>query len=341
MNSLQRSGHPYYSFSDSDINRIPRGNDLPAVQPAPAQPPAQPQSPYASQYEGALVKGSPDPVWLLQGGQRHWVPNPATLNALRRDGHPYYSFSDSDINRIPRGNDVPAAAQPAPPQPSANPQPPTTSQPGTGSQSGSAGGAVQTSAMLSVPYVSQIWPGNTIVEDASGRTIGTAETGLDNCGPASVAMAIQYYRGTGAIDLDGAAEGVRGRPNSNVFRRGSGAANGPTDPFEGADGARTSALLRSFGLRGTQSSSLSDIETQISQGHPVVMLVDPTRYIVNSRPEPSDWFTGGQLHIVVVTGYDASHIFINDPLATNAVANFAVDLGSFMQAARLGMAVVS
>ena len=311
---------------------------------APTSPPTQPQAPYPQQYEGALVKGSPDPVWLLQGGQRRWVPNPDTLNYLQRNGHPYYTFSDNDINRIPRGSDIPAVQAPVP-QPQPQPQPPTpvppTQPPAPQPQPQPQPGPIQGSARLNVPYVTQIWPGNTVVQNANGQVVGTAETGLDNCGPASVAMAIQYYRGSGAIDLDGAALGVRGRPNSNIYRQGAGAVNGPTDPFEGGDGARTDALLASFGLHKVLVWSLTDVQTNISQGHPVVVLVDPTQYIVNGRPEPTDWFAGGQLHIVVVTGYDGGHVYINDPLALSGGVNYPVDIGSFMRGVRLGMAVVN
>jgi len=122
----------------------------------------QPQAPYSPQYEGALVKGSPDPVWLLQGGQRHWVPNPDTMHSLQLSGHAYYSFSDSDINRIPQGSDVTAVP---PPPPSPNPPAGSTS-------SGSSGSAVQASGSCRDPWVTQA------IQQVVGRAPqGSGDTG--------------------------------------------------------------------------------------------------------------------------------------------------------------------
>lgn len=104
----------------------------------------QQQPPYASQFEGALVKGSPDPVWLLQGNQRHWVPNPDTMHSLQITGHAYYSFSDSDINRIPRGSDV-TAVQPPPPTNSGGSNSVATSS-GTSNSNNSGGSNSNTSS---------------------------------------------------------------------------------------------------------------------------------------------------------------------------------------------------
>ena len=61
--------------------------------------------PYA---DGTLLKSSDHPeVWLIQGGQRHWIPSPDVFNG---DGFSWSAIlvvSDADIDAIPQGSDVP------------------------------------------------------------------------------------------------------------------------------------------------------------------------------------------------------------------------------------------
>src|SRR6185503_4010141 len=38
--------------------------------------------PYPSRVDGVLLKGSGPPIYVMQGGQRHWIPDPATFDAL-------------------------------------------------------------------------------------------------------------------------------------------------------------------------------------------------------------------------------------------------------------------
>ena len=172
-----QNGGRYWSWSDSDVNRVPRGDDVPSRQQQQQQQQdgaavqwarrlemtrqayrdilgreadggglenyarsglsesdirnsllasdecrqgrggqcrqqQQQQRPYQPQDEGALIKGSGDPVWLLQNGQRHYVPDPETLSSINnQNGGRYWSWSDSDVNRVPRGNDVPSRQQ--------------------------------------------------------------------------------------------------------------------------------------------------------------------------------------------------------------------------------------
>ena len=58
--------------------------------------------------DGSLLKSSTLPaVWLVQVGQRHWIPSPDIFNA---DGFSWQSIltvSDSEVAAIPQGPDVP------------------------------------------------------------------------------------------------------------------------------------------------------------------------------------------------------------------------------------------
>lgn len=59
--------------------------------------------------DGTLLKSSDQPeVWLIQGGERHWIPSPEIFNA---DGFSWAAIlvvSDAEVNAIPQGTDVPA-----------------------------------------------------------------------------------------------------------------------------------------------------------------------------------------------------------------------------------------
>lgn len=58
--------------------------------------------------DGTLLKSSDRPeVWLIKGGQRHWIPSPDIFNA---DGFSWAAIlvvSDAEIAAIPQGPDVP------------------------------------------------------------------------------------------------------------------------------------------------------------------------------------------------------------------------------------------
>ncbi len=58
--------------------------------------------------DGALLKSNDQPeVWLIQDGQRHWIPSPDVFNA---DGFSWAAvlvISDAEIAAIPQGPDVP------------------------------------------------------------------------------------------------------------------------------------------------------------------------------------------------------------------------------------------
>jgi hypothetical protein len=76
--------------------------------------PAGPQFP--SRSDGTLLKGSADPIYVMNNGSRHWIPDPATFNALGYSWSAVQSVADADLNAIPLGAQIPegggAAAHP-------------------------------------------------------------------------------------------------------------------------------------------------------------------------------------------------------------------------------------
>jgi uncharacterized protein YvpB len=169
-----------------------------------------------------------------------------------------------------------------------------------------------------------------------------AGKGWNNCGPASVSMAMAYYGKD--ISVEDAARSIRGAPRG-----------GNTD-FKSAN---TKALLDKHGLKLEDVDSLDSMKKQLDLGKPVIMLVHNDHYVRNTTgrewtiPYPRETFSretdeNGKVklinHIVVVTGYDNQNIYINDPLAIKseggkAVAdpevgtNFSVPIETFKLAA--------
>jgi uncharacterized protein YvpB len=174
---------------------------------------------------------------------------------------------------------------------------------------------------LGVPYVSQ-W-------NEQGQHGG------GNCGPASLAMAVNYYGGS--VTKDQAVSKVRHR------------STGHTD-FKSE---KAKSLLEDYGLQGQDVESFEDLQTHLDQGHPVILLVDNSQYIrkENDHSVPYPNTKGFQdNHIVVVTGYkkhangEIQSIYINDPLAvkqdgnkkvadSEGGANFRIPIAEFRKAA--------
>jgi uncharacterized protein YvpB len=155
-------------------------------------------------------------------------------------------------------------------------------------------------------------------------------TGGDNCGPASIAMAIDYYATEvlsramfmGPINALAAANSIRNGAGNNIT-----ATN--LDTNFGLDNSGTGVasrlLLAHYGLQlSSRLTSLNDIEQQIDEGLPVIVLVDSNDY-----KTPRLYGTGtndhmfADAHIVVVTGYDSSNVFINDPMRGGTEAGFS------------------
>jgi hypothetical protein len=159
---------------------------------------------------------------------------------------------------------------------------------------------------LAVPFATQM------------GTAGDPATGSNNCGPASVAMAIRFFGGTTTVQA--AALAIRGSNTTS---------NGPTD-FKAAT-AKT--YLGRFGLGERNISTYEQIRGEISAGRPVIILVNNNQYRYISPPPYSNngngWFTTA--HIVVIAGYDAGNVFINDPLRSSG--NYAVPVATFKSAA--------
>jgi hypothetical protein len=57
--------------------------------------------------DGTLVKGSADPIYVIELGRKRWVPDMETLAALSKK-HPYKLISDEALDRIPDGAPMPS-----------------------------------------------------------------------------------------------------------------------------------------------------------------------------------------------------------------------------------------
>ncbi|MEG5028365.1 RICIN domain-containing protein, partial [Microcoleus sp. AT8-B1] len=57
---------------------------------------------------GSLVQGSEGKVYLIQGNQRRWIPDPETFNAIGLNWGAIQNISDTDLNGIPLGNPLPS-----------------------------------------------------------------------------------------------------------------------------------------------------------------------------------------------------------------------------------------
>jgi uncharacterized protein YvpB len=160
--------------------------------------------------------------------------------------------------------------------------------------------AAASSKRLSVPFLTQL------------GSAGVAGYGSNNCGPASIAMTMRYFGKS--MSVQAAAIAIRGS-NDNYT-------NGYTD-FKSQ---RTINLLTNNNLQQSNVGSYQELQKQISDGNPVVILVDNNKYR-SIKPYANDnnaWFTTG--HIIVVTGYDKDNVWVNDPLRTQADLKLSVDM---------------
>jgi|GEM_PF-3175272 len=60
--------------------------------------------------DGFLIKGSEAPVYLVEAGERRWIPNPESFNCMRLDLNRIQTISDALLNSIRRGPDLPSRA---------------------------------------------------------------------------------------------------------------------------------------------------------------------------------------------------------------------------------------
>ena len=60
-----------------------------------------------SRADGTLLKGSTAPIYVMLSGQRHWIPDVATFNAMGYSFANVQSALDADLNAIPLGAQVP------------------------------------------------------------------------------------------------------------------------------------------------------------------------------------------------------------------------------------------
>jgi uncharacterized protein YvpB len=175
-----------------------------------------------------------------------------------------------------------------------------------------------------------------------------AGVGWNNCGPASVAMAMAYYGKD--ISVGDAAIKIRNNPNPH--------ANTTTDFKKGTPtGNNTNTLLDQNGLKLVNVSSFDSLKAQLDLRRPVLILVKNDYYVRYDnqqqrfvpylwRQDFSQHSDGTSVdHIVVVTGYDSVNVYINDPLAVRYDSrrrviedsqngtNFAVPIATFQTAA--------
>ena len=61
--------------------------------------------------DGSLFKGSYDRVYLMERGERRWIPDPQTFNCLELDWNAVQTITDADLNSIPPGLDLPSRAE--------------------------------------------------------------------------------------------------------------------------------------------------------------------------------------------------------------------------------------
>jgi uncharacterized protein YvpB len=179
---------------------------------------------------------------------------------------------------------------------------------GTGVQAVSNGVTIRivapSSVRLSVPFLTQM------------GSAGDPNSGSNNCGPASVAMSINFFGNS--VTVNAAAIAIRG---SNTL------SNGPTD-FKST--AATNYLAK-YSLHPVSISTYSDLQSELALQHPVIILVNNNqyRYLNPYSNNNNGWFTTS--HIIVVTGYDGTNVYVNDPL--RYTANFSIPVATFQSAA--------
>ena len=139
---------------------------------------------------------------------------------------------------------------------------------------------------LPVPHVNQV-----IVE--GGRSEGWV-----NCGPACVSMAVLYNR--------------LARPSPEVIKRVAEEMRGmpwTARVFTNFDQMRSLARRRGVPFRNIYR--WDDVFVSLDAGQPVVVLVDNTVPVPRQYPTGPGWAAA---HFIVLTGYDESSFFVNDPL---------------------------
>jgi hypothetical protein len=60
--------------------------------------------------DGLLIKGSDAAVYLMEAGERRWIPDPETFNCMQLDWNAIQTIPDVELSSIRRGPDLPSRA---------------------------------------------------------------------------------------------------------------------------------------------------------------------------------------------------------------------------------------
>jgi len=163
---------------------------------------------------------------------------------------------------------------------------------------------------------------------SAGNPLG----GSNNCGPASAAMVVNYWKGSGTTSAKAAAVAIRGSAGNHPGQGGTNFKDPATINF---------LTNPPYSLKTNPNlTSYDDVRREIALGRPVIILVNNFKY-QNHNPAPYPNLGNGAFvpnHIVVVTGYNANSVFINDPLrqvttTTPSPADYEISVQEFKDAA--------
>lgn len=119
---------------------------------------------------------------------------------------------------------------------------------------------------------------------------------INDCGPACVAMVLDFYGKLGALTVDTLAAETGLRLSDSGLLPG---------------GLRDLAYAHGLRMLARAGVSPTDLRTEIDAGRPVIALV-AYRFILG-RLDQGDNIPGNDGHYVVIVGYDEEHYVLDDP----------------------------
>jgi uncharacterized protein YvpB len=154
-----------------------------------------------------------------------------------------------------------------------------------------------------------------ILAPAPFRSQWVGLSGHNNCGPAALAMVLGKF----GVEMDTNQASALVRPSTNP----TGPTNFKGDPYD--------AVLSDHHLKSVDVKDMTELQSHLRQGHPVIVVVENAKYASDEHGKPTiyprvDGYANhidsdsrqrvSTAHIVVVTSYDDDYVYINDPLAT-------------------------